>query len=280
MSGLVLRGTGEVHNRLAFAIVLYTAALGGVLASSFGRGAVRPDTYESPQDCLLRGLEEEGLRVAERRYSSGTEIYAPGDPAGSLYFLLSGVVRTYKTYGDLKEATTALLKDGGVFGTLDLVEEGGYQQEFAEAVTEARVLVVRKSTMAWLMKHRPEVSLALFSAFSERGRQTEKLHAVLLQREVASRLAMLFLELGERFGEQGAEDETGTITIGLGLTHRQLAGMIASTREAVSKAMIELREEGLIDVQDLKRIVLLDVPALLEHAESGPSRRGRKAAHE
>jgi hypothetical protein len=31
-------------------------------------------------------------------------------------------VRLYKIYGDYKEATTALLKDGGVFGKLDLVE--------------------------------------------------------------------------------------------------------------------------------------------------------------
>lgn len=268
-----------MHKRPALAIALYTTALGGVLASTVGRGAAHLDTTDSPQDRLLRGLEEEGLRVVERRYLPENEIYTPGDPAGSLYFLLSGVVRTYKTYGDLKEATTALLKDGGVFGVLDLAEEGGYQQEFAEAVTEARVLVVRKSTVAWLVKRRPEVSLALFSIFSERGRQTDELHAILLQREVASRLAMLLLNLGERFGEREETDKTGTLTIDLGLTHWQLAGMTASTREAVSKAMIELREEGLIDVRDRRRIALPDMTALLERAESGPVRRDSKAAH-
>jgi hypothetical protein len=43
-------------------------------------------------------------------------------------------VRLYKMYGDHKEATTALLKDGGLFVRLSLAE-GRWQDVFAEAVT-------------------------------------------------------------------------------------------------------------------------------------------------
>jgi CRP/FNR family transcriptional regulator, global nitrogen regulator len=275
LSCLVFRSAGEVHRRPAFAIVFYVTALAGVLASTFGRGAGRPAEPDSAQTRLLRGLEEEGTRVVERRYRPGDEVYSPGDSAGSLYFLLSGTVRAYKTYGNLREATTAFLKDEGVFGVLDLKEEGT-QREFAEAVTEARVLTVRKSTVAWLVKRSPEASLALFSTFVDRGRQTDELHDLLLRREVVSRLAKLLLNLGERFGEQA--EEAGAVKIDLGLTHRQLADMIASTREAVSKAMIELRCEGLIDVRDHRRIVLIDVPALSDRAESGLALRGSQAA--
>lgn len=279
LPGLIFRGAKEIHKRPAFAIVLYVAALGGVLASPSGRGsAARPEHPESPQARLLHALEEEGLRMFERRYRPGDEVYAPGDPADSLYFLLSGLVRTYKTYGNLREATTALLKDEGVFGALDLADEAGPQQEFAEALTEARVMVVRKATVAWLVKRRPEISLYLFSSFSERGRQTEELHGILLEREVSSRLARLLLNLGERFGEPGTGGEAGTVTIGLGLTHRQLADMIASTREAVSKAIVDLRREGLLDIRERRRIVLLDVPTLSEHAGRGSVRREGQTA--
>lgn len=278
LPALIFRGASEVHRRPAFAIVLYVAALGGVLASPHGRGPARTEAPESPQGRLLRALEEDGLRMFERKHRPGDEVYAPGDSADSLYFLLSGVMRTYKTYGNLREATTALLKDEGVFGALDLAEDAGSQQEFAEALTEARVMVVRKATVAWLVKRRPEVSLALFSAFSERGRQTEELHGVLLQREVSSRLARLLLSLGERFGEQREGDESGAVTIGLDLTHRQLADMIASTREAVSKAMVDLRRESLLDIRERRRIVLLDLPALSKHAGRSSVRREGQAA--
>jgi CRP-like cAMP-binding protein len=58
------------------------------------------------------------LRVVERRFGPKDVIFTPGDPDDQLSFLLSGTVRLYKIYGDHKEATTALLKDGGVFGKL------------------------------------------------------------------------------------------------------------------------------------------------------------------
>lgn len=277
LSSLVFRGASEVHRRPGFAVALYVAALCGVLASTSGKGAGRRMS-ESPQNRLLRSLEEAGLRTVQRRYRVGDEIYAAGAPADSLYFLLSGVVRTCKNYGDLKEATTALLKDEGVFGALDLDGEGESQQETAEALTEARVVAVRKSALAWLVKRNPEASLALLSAFSERGRQAEELHGILLRREVASRLAGLLSTLGERFGRREAEDEFGPVTIDIGLTHRQLADMIASTREAVSKAMVELRCEELIEVRGDRKIVLLDPAALSRYAEDGSLRRKSQPA--
>ena len=281
LPGLIVRGAGEVHRRPAVASVLYAAAFAGVLASPFGggrrslgvsgrrgtRGNSAPEGAPEPaQASLLREIERAGLRVVERGYRPGDEAYTPGDAADSLFFLLSGVVRTYRIYGESKEATTALLKEGSVFGVLDLQEEGGSHEEFAEAVTEARVAIVRKAALAWLVKRKPEVALALFSAFSERVRQTDELLGSLLQREVAGRLSALLLNLSERFGE---EDETGTVMIGLRLTHHQLASMIASTREAVSKAMTDLRREGLIEVRE-RRVILLDLPALSERAEGGP----------
>ena len=283
LPGLIVRGTLEVHKRPAVALGLYAAALAGVMASPFGGGrSLRASgrsggrgpsdaggAPESAQASVLRELEKAGLRVVERLYRPGDEVYTPGDAADSLYFLISGVVRTHRIYGaDANEATTALLKDAGVFGVLDLAEEGGgSQEEFAEAVTEAKVASVRKAAVAWLVRRKPEVALSLFRAFSERLRQTDELLGSLLQREVAGRLAALLLSLGERFGEEGEGDEAGT-TIGLRLTHHQLGSMIASTREAVSKAMTDLRREGLIDVRE-RRIVLLDLPGLSERAEGG-----------
>src|ERR687893_3313244 len=92
----------------------------------------------------LEDFDGESIRVAERRYAAKDTIFAPGDPDGQLYFLLEGTVRLYKIYGGYKEATVALLKNGGVFGELSF-DEGSRQSAFAEAVTDVRVAVVRKS---------------------------------------------------------------------------------------------------------------------------------------
>jgi CRP-like cAMP-binding protein len=218
----------------------------------------------APQGFGIEDFERAGVRVVERRFKTRDTIFTPGDPDDQLYFLLKGTVRLYKIYGDYKEATTALLRDGGVFGKLSLVE-GRWQGVFAEAVTDVQVASVQKSTLTGVIKRNPEFAMKLFSSFSERLRQSDEVIESLLHREVSTRLATLLLNLSERFGEY---DGTGTM-LDMRLTHQDLANMIASTREAVSKVMSELQREGSIEVQN-RKIVIVNKEALAEHA-SGPS---------
>ncbi len=199
----------------------------------------------APEHLGLEDFEQAGVPAAERYFGAKDLIFAPGDPDGQLYFLLEGTVRLYKIYGEYKEATVALLKDGGVFGELSL-EEGSRQDVFAEAVTEARVAVVRKSVLSEVIKRRPQFAVKLLFSFSERIRQSDEVIESLLDREVSARLATLLLNLSDRFGETNG---SGTV-LNVRLTHQDLANMIVSTREAVSKVMSEFQRQGLIQVRN------------------------------
>ena len=207
-------------------------------------------TTATPQYLDLEDFEEVGVRVAERHFGARDLIFAPGDPDGQLYFLLEGTVRLYTIYGQYKEATTALLKDRGVFGELSL-DEGAWQNVFAEAVTDARVAVVRKSSLAEVIKRQPEFTTKLVFSISERLKQSEEVIESLLDREVSARLTTLLLNLGDRFGE----DYGSGMVLNLRLTHQDLANMIFSTRETVSKVMSEFQSDGLIEVRN-RRIAI------------------------
>lgn len=261
-----------IFRKPGLAAGLYALAVGGVLSTMDQRVATREPAYPSngepaaptapPETSILQEFEKSGLRIVERKFGRGEMIFTPGDPDEQLYFLRSGTVRVYKTYGDYKEATVALLKDGGIFGKLDLTESGS-QDEFAEAFSDCEVATVRKPAVAWLVKRRPDLALSLFSAMSKRMQQSDDLIVTLLHREVSSRLAALLSNLGSRFGQ---ENERETL-IDVRLTHMELANMIASTREAVSKAMTELQREDLIEVRS-RQIYILDHRALEERADS------------
>jgi CRP/FNR family transcriptional regulator, global nitrogen regulator len=202
-------------------------------------------TTAAPEYLGLEDFEEVGVPVAERCFGAKDMIFAPGDPDRQLYFLLEGTVRLYKIYGEYKEATVALLKDGGVFGELSL-DEGSWQNVFAVAVTDARVAVVRKSILAEVIKRHPEFAVKLLFSFSERLRQSDEVIESLLDREVSARLARLLLNLSDRFGDTNG---SGTV-LNVRLTHQDLANMIVSTREAVSKVMSEFQREGLIEIRN------------------------------
>jgi len=204
----------------------------------------------TPRYLRLEDFEREGVRVAERSFGDRDIIFSPGDPGGQLYFLLSGTVRLYKMYGSYKEATIALLRDGGVFGELGL-DEGSKQSLFAEALTSVRVAVVRKSNLTEVIKRRPEFAMKLLFFFSDRLEQSDEVIDCLLDRGVATRLGTLLMNLGDRFGEANG---SGTI-IDVRLTHQDLANMISSTREAVSKEMSELQRNGIIETRN-RRIIL------------------------
>jgi CRP-like cAMP-binding protein len=224
------------------------------------RGEVRRKVLKhyvatSPAPADLRHLVREdfegaGILVADQRFAAKDMIFAPGAPDDQLYFLLEGTVRLYKIYGKYKEATVALLKDGDVFGELSL-EEGPWQTLFAEALTDTRVIGVRKPILAEVVKRRPEFATKLFFSFSERLRQSEEVVDSLLEREVSARLATLLANLGSRFGKTNG---SGTV-LNVRLTQQDLANMIVSTREAVSKVMSEFQREGLIEVRD-RRIAI------------------------
>src|SRR5918998_6822061 len=224
---------------------LSTASRGEESRKMLGYHLEGPATTAPPKYLGLEDFERAGVRVAERRFGAKDLIFAPADPAGQLFFLLEGTVRLYKIYGEYKEATVTLLKDGGVFGELSL-DQGSRQDVFAEAVTDARVAVVRKSVLAEVIKRRPEFGMKLLFSFSERLRQSDKVIESLLDREVSARLARLLLNLGDRFGETNG---SGTV-LNVRLTHQDLANMIVSTREAVSKVMSEFQRLGLIEVRN------------------------------
>jgi CRP/FNR family transcriptional regulator len=220
----------------------------------------------------LEDFERAGIRVAERRYGAEDVVFAPGDPDEHLYFVLSGTVRLYKLYGDYKEATVALLKDGDAFGELSL-RKGAGQTVFAHALTDARVAVMRKAVLVEVLKREPELVVKLFSSLSERLEQSEEVIERLLDREVSARLGKLLQNLGDRFGET---DGSATV-LGIRLTHQDLANMIASTREAVSKAMSDLQRDGLIEVRD--RLIAISPRMAEQTLGSSPSIPGASDAY-
>jgi CRP-like cAMP-binding protein len=156
----------------------------------------------------------------------------------------------------------ALLDEGGVFGEPSLRPGGGHR-DCAEALTDCQVARVSKVALEGHVSRDPACALALMTAFCGWARQREQVVALLLPRNVRSRLASLLLALADRFGE---ETRPG-VAIGLRFTHQRLAEMVACTREAVSKEMACLEREGHIETRNRERkIILLDRGALGELA--------------
>jgi CRP/FNR family transcriptional regulator, global nitrogen regulator len=212
------------------------------------------------QECreLLAILRDMGVASADRVYQPGDAIYSEGEYGDALYVLVSGVVKLFRPYSGSKEATLRLLKPWDIFGHLAFAGEAK-QRAYAEAVTECKVTKVPKIFIERAIRREPRAALKMMTLLELRLVQYEELVKCLLPRETEVRLANLLPILARKFGEKSEDGRF--VTIDLRLTHQDLAAMVASTRESVTKVLNEMRNRGVVEVEG-GRITLKDYDAL------------------
>jgi CRP-like cAMP-binding protein len=210
------------------------------------------------QECraLLRLMEEMGIATADRTYRPGDAVYREGEYGDALYVLVSGVMKLFRPYSGSKEATLRLLRSWDIFGHLAFAGEAR-QRAYAEAVTECRVTKIPKVFVERAVRQEPRVAFKIMTLLELRLVQYEELVKCLLPRETEVRLANLLPLLAQKFGER----HDGAVIIDLRLTHQDLAAMVASTRESVTKVLNEMRNRDLIEIE-AGRITLKDSRAL------------------
>ena len=214
------------------------------------------EVQESECRELLEILDRMGIASADRTYQPGDAIYREGEYGDALYVLKSGVVKLFRPYSGSKEATLRLLKPWDIFGHLAFVGEAR-QRAYAEAVTECRVTKVPKIFMERAIRREPQAALKMMTLLELRLVQYEELVKCLLPRETEVRLANLLPLLAQKFGDR----RDGVVTIDLRLTHQDLAAMVASTRESVTKVLNDLRNRGVVEIE-AGRITIKDQAAL------------------
>ena len=204
---------------------------------------------------ILRGM---GIASADRVYQPGDAIYNEGEYGDALYVLISGVVKLFRPYSGSKEATLRLLKSWDIFGHLAFAGEAK-QRAYAEAVTECKVTKVPKIFMERAIRREPRAALKMMTLLELRLVQYEELVKCLLPRETEVRLANLLPILARKFGERSEDGRS--VTIDLRLTHQDLAAMVASTRESVTKVLNEMRNRDVVEIEG-GHITLKDYAAL------------------
>lgn len=209
---------------------------------------------------LFVGMPEERRRLLTRQlhpaeYGAGHIFYAPEDPADRVFVLERGRVRLYKLSPEGRALTLMVLEPPAIFGDMALAEPARHDS-FAETMVGSRVGTLGREALRDLLSVNPALALQLMAVLSRRLRAMERKLADIAFKSVPQRLAGVLLSLVA----DGAGAGDGAPAV-LRYTHQQLAEMIGSYRETVTKAIGEFREAGLIRVEE-DAIYLTDVPRL------------------
>jgi len=182
-------------------------------------------------------------------YGRNAEIYGETDPADYLYKVVSGAVRIYKILSDGRRQIGGFYLPGDVFG----LESGDEHTLAAEAVTDAKVLIVKRSAVSALAARDATVASELYALTARELRRAQD-RILLLVKSAQERVASFLLEMTERAAAGN--------TIDLPMSRQDIADYLGLTIETVSRTLTSLECAAAIEVPASRRIVLCNRSAL------------------
>jgi CRP-like cAMP-binding protein len=217
---------------------------------------------------IFRSLEARQRAEVERLiaynvYPSGHVFHSPNEVGRQLFVLRSGRVRVYKLSPEGRALTLMVLEPPTIFGEMTLVGQWVHDT-FAEAMIECVIGVIGRDTLRQTLTRHPQVTLAFMELMGHRLRAMENKLADIAFKSVPQRLATVLLSLSGVVPGQAVGELPPSV---VRYTHQQLAEMIGSYRETVTKAIGEFREAGLIRIED-DAISLTDLAQLQRLANS------------
>ncbi len=179
---------------------------------------------------------------------------ALGEDLHGILLLVSGRVRVHEPSSVGPDLTFSVLEGGTVLGQADSTP----RPSRVEALEPSVLRVLGWEDFEELVLRRPKVGARMIHILSERLAVYEHRLSDQIRKEVLARLAGLILRLSDPQDSVAGE---GGRRVPVRYTHRQLAGLVGSYREAVTRALGELKKAGVVEIRD-QHIHVTDADAL------------------
>ena len=208
---------------------------------------------------LFNGLSDEQLNALcsisiSKKYQRGQTIFHDGEPGNGFYMVASGKVKIFKLSMDGKEQILHIFGVGEPFGEVPVFHGTPFPAS-ASTLAASELFFFPRLEFVDLLKANPSLALSMLAVLSMRLRRFTTQVENLTLKEVPGRLASYLLYLIE---EQSRED-----VVVLDVPKGQLASLLGTTPETLSRIFAKMTDEGLIKVAG-KTIHLLDLVGLRE----------------
>lgn len=202
-------------------------------------------------------------RTVRKKFSAGELLFSEGEPCNGIHIISHGRVRIVKTSVNGREQVLAVNVPGESIAEIPVFDGGPYPAS-AVAIEDAEIAFVsRRDFNAYCLEH-PEVALKVLSVVGGRLRRLVAIIEELSFTTIRQRLIAALLKLAQSEGVKTARG----IEFQLPATHQELANQLGTVRELISRNLMRLQAEGLLDV-DARQIVVKDMKGLSALVETG-----------
>ena len=198
---------------------------------------------------LFQSVEPEELsRIASllspRDVPKDAHVVTQDEPGDALFIIAKGRMKVV-LYGDNgREVILTLLKTGDFFGEMALLDDLPRSANVI-ALADSRVLVLKRDGFAEHIRKSPTTALNVMAELSRRLRRADEIIGNLATLDVYGRVAHIMIDLAKKDGEE----VEGGILIRERPTQQDIASMIGTSRETVSRVLSEFQRRGFVEMR-------------------------------
>ncbi len=214
---------------------------------------------------LFSGLSSQQLAdvknvAIDRRYRKGEFIFSEGDAGNGFYVIIAGQVEIFKASLEGKEKILHIFGPGEPFGEVPVFSGARFPAN-ARTLAQSHLLFFPRQAFVNLIAANPALALKMMAVLSRRLRQFAVQIEHLTLKEVPGRLAAYLIYSLE-------EQNTTANHITLNISKGQLASLLGTIPETLSRILARMAKQGLIKVEG-KKIQVLDAGGLESLSEYG-----------
>jgi CRP-like cAMP-binding protein len=204
-----------------------------------------------PYFSVMNSVELETIKqsFSEKTLQRGEVILREGELSDTLYFVVAGAVKIFKTSSQGKDQILSIARPGEALNDIP-VFDGGTNPTNAQTLGPVTLYSIEKDKLQSVMQQYPKVALNATMVLAQRMRQLVSLVEDLSFRHVLGRVTKILLS--------HAGDSDGTKEH---LTQQEMAAMAGTAREVVARSLKALEEQGHIRLER-HRIVITDRKSL------------------
>lgn len=216
---------------------------------------------------LFQGLDEGTLHhlvkdAWQRQFSAGDIICYQGDPGSTCHIIIQGRVRVFVMDEDGRELSVRIMGPGEMIGEMALLDSLPRSASI-EALEKTHTLELNRDALLQCLQESPQLSLNLLQSFSSRLRSSTVEAGELASLTVVERLMRRLQQLAELAGQPVSDG----VRVMLPMTQQDLAALVGTSRESVNRALVRLRRQGKVRLEQGWVILLSKAASSPEHGD-------------
>ncbi|WP_026573224.1 Crp/Fnr family transcriptional regulator [Bacillus sp. UNC438CL73TsuS30] len=186
------------------------------------------------------------VEIAQTRfYKHKMYVFMQDDPMDRVFFIHSGKVKIYKTDFSGREQIVSVLEPGEMFPHAGFFRKGTFPAH-AEVMEDANLIVIPIDKFEEILISYPELCIKLFKVLGEKIVDLQNRLEEQILHNTYEQIVLLLIRLCKSNGEK-LDDQFKLTTQ---FTNRELANMIGTSRETVSRTINQLKKKEFIFLDD------------------------------